>query len=344
MPRLRYLVWGLLSLTATAPAPIGAQSLADIAAKVRPSVVTVMAATERRVRGTPGATAFEGGIGSGIFISKTEVLTAYHVVGEADTVLVQTADGKRYSARVTRQAQVADLALVEVLGAPAGIPVAPVGNSDSIRLADPVFVTGAPLGMEFSVSSGILSARRQSAGGADFVNIEVLQTDAAINQGNSGGPLLNMKGEVIGVVSFILSSSGGSQGLGFAISSNTARTLLIDQRVPWLGIAFTPLPKPIAAALNVPGGGGFLVEHVARNSIGARAGLKGGTIPVVIEGDTLMIGGDVILEAQGVALEATQASLLAARKALLELGDGLPVRLKVLREGKIVELSAPLKR
>ena len=96
--------------------------------------------------------------------------------------------------------------------------------------------------------------------------------------------------------------------------------------------------------MNVPGGRGYLVEHVARNSIGSRAGLRGGSIPVVIEDDTLMIGGDIVLQVQGVALDTSLTSLLAARNALIELGDGLPVRLKVLREGRVIDLSAPLKR
>lgn len=342
MIRFHTLVPGLLAVVAIAPAK--AQTLVDVAARVRPAVVTIMAATERRVGGQQGATAYEGGIGSGVFIGRNEVLTAYHVVGDADTVMIQTADGKRYSARVTRQALVADLALLEVAGVPAGMPVAPLGNSDSTRIAEPVFAIGAPLGMEFSVSSGILSARRRPSEVADFAPVEILQTDAAINQGNSGGPLLNMRGEVIGVVSFILSTSGGSQGLGFAIASNTARALLLDQRMPWLGIAFTPLPPTLASALNVPGGRGYLVEHVARNSIGARLGLKGGTIPVVIDRDTLRIGGDIILQVQGQAVDTSAGSVVAMRKAVLELADGLPFQLKVLRGGRVIDLSTPMKR
>jgi serine protease Do len=325
-------------------ASASAQSLVDVASRVRPAVVTIMAATEVPAAGAPGGRAMSGSIGSGVFISRTQVLTAYHVVGDADTVIVQTATGARYSARVTRQATVADVALLEVLGTPNNQPIAPLGNSDGLRIAEPVFVIGAPLGMDFSVSSGILSARRRPAELADLAPVEYLQTDAAINHGNSGGPLLNMRGEVVGVVSFILSESGGSVGLGFAIAANTARALLLDEAMPFLGVAFTPLPPALAAALNVPGGHGYLVEHVARNSLGRRIGLRAGQIPVAIGGDTLMIGGDIIVEIQGVSVQAGPESAVAFRRAITSIPTGQVLRLKVLRNGEILELMGPVYR
>jgi serine protease Do len=335
----------LAALTALcAPLTVASQSLVDVAGRARPAVVTILAATETPNTRAPGGRTMAGSIGSGVFISRTQVLTAYHVVGDADTVLVQTSTGTRYPARVLRQATVADLALLEVLGTPANQPTAPLGNSDAVSIAEPLFVIGAPLGMDFSVSSGILSARRRPAELADLAPVEYLQTDAAINHGNSGGPLLNLRGEVVGVVSFILSESGGSVGLGFAIASNTARALLLDEAMPFLGVAFTPLPPALAAALNVPGGNGYLVEHVSRNSIGRRLGLRAGQIPVAIGGDTLTIGGDIILEIQGVAVTPGPESAVAFRRAIMAIPSGQVLRLKVLRGGQVVELMGPVNR
>jgi S1-C subfamily serine protease len=333
----------VLALSCALSAALPAQQLVDVAAKVRPAVVTILAGTLKPTGAKPGEQDMEGSIGSGVFISPTEVITAYHVVGDADTVMVQLANGRRYPARVSRQALAADLALLRVIGAPANTPVAPLGDSDALRIAEPVFAIGAPLGMDFSVSSGILSARRQPEEFADFAKVEYLQTDAAINHGNSGGPLVNMRGEVVGVVSFILSSSGGSQGLGFAIASNTARALLIEQKMPWLGIAFTPLPPALLAALNVPGGAGYLVEHVARNSLGAKLGLRGGEIPVVLGRDTLMIGGDVILKVDGRAVDGSPAAAMSLRAAVMAIPADKPLVMQVLRAGRVVDLSVPLK-
>lgn len=335
-----------LALVALCSSPLvtAAQSLVTVAGNVRPAVVTILAASEMPSPGTQRGRAISGSIGSGVFISRTQVLTAYHVVGDADTVVVRTADGRNYPARVSRQATVADIALLEVLGTPANQPTAPLGNSDQLSIAEPVFVIGAPLGMDFSVSSGILSARRRPPDLADLAPIEYLQTDASINHGNSGGPLLNMRGEVVGVVSFILSESGGSDGLGFAIASNTVRQLLLDEAMPFLGVAFTPLPPPLAAALNVPGGTGYLVEHVARNSLGRRMGLRAGQIPVAIGNDTLTIGGDIIVEIQGVRVTAGPESALAFRRTILGIPTGEVLRLKVLRNGQLLELMGPVYR
>lgn len=340
LKRLASAAFALLLPIASLPA----QSLVDVAGRVRPAVVTILAATERPTAGASSGNAMAGSIGSGVFITRTQVLTAYHVVGDADTVVVRTADGRQYSARVMRQATVADIALLEVLGTPNNQPVAPLGNSDQLSIAEPVFVIGAPLGMDFSVSSGILSARRRPEDLADLAPIEYLQTDASINHGNSGGPLLNLKGEVVGVVSFILSESGGSVGLGFAIAANTARALLLDESMPFLGVAFTPLPPALAAALNVPGGHGYLVEHVARNSLGRRIGLKAGQIPVAIGGDTLTIGGDIIVEIQGVPVVAGRESAVAFRRAITAIPNGQVLRLKVLRNGELLELMGPVYR
>jgi serine protease Do len=326
------------------PAVAPAQSLVDVAGRVRPAVVTILAGTERPNPIAPSGRTMAGSIGSGVFISRTQVLTAYHVVGDADTVVVRTADGKQYPARVSRQATVADLALLEVMGTPANQPVAPLGNSDRVRIAEPVFVIGAPLGMDFSVSSGILSARRRPAALADLAPVEYMQTDAAINHGNSGGPLLNLAGEVVGVVSFILSESGGSVGLGFAIAANTARALLLDEAMPFLGVAFTPLPPVLATALNVSGGHGYLVQHVSRNSLGQRLGLRAGDIPVDIGGDTIVIGGDVIVEIQGVPVREGPESAVAFRRAVTAIPNGATLRLKVLRRGELVELTGPVSR
>ena len=333
----------LLALLALGGARLEAQSLVTVASRVRPAVVTILAATETP-RSASGPRTMSSSIGSGVFISRTQVLTAYHVVGDADTVIVRTADGRDYPARVIRQATVADIALLEVLGTPNNQPTAPLGNSNDLSIAEPVFVIGAPLGMDFSVSSGILSARRRPSGLADLAPIEYLQTDASINHGNSGGPLLNLRGEVVGVVSFILSESGGSDGLGFAIASNTARELLLNQAMPFLGVAFTPLPPPFASALNVPGGNGYLVEHVARNSLGQRLGLRAGAIPVAIGADTLTIGGDVIVEIQGVPVQSGPESAVAFRRAILGIPDGQVLRLKVLRNGQMLELMGPVYR
>jgi len=134
-----------------------------------------------------------------------------------------------------------------------------------------------------------------------MTKLEFLQTDAAVNKGNSGGPIFNLNGEVIGIVSYILSESGGFQGLGFAVSSNVAKELLLEQHSFWTGIESNLISSEFAKILNVPQGGGVLVQRVVSNSPLGKAGVLGGKYVTSIEGEEFILGGDIILAIDGLA-------------------------------------------
>jgi S1-C subfamily serine protease len=161
-------------------------------------------------------------------ISPTEILTAAHVVQAADQVWVEFTTGDTIEARVRASDQASDVALLE-LSRPAPTAPAVVGDSDQSKVGDEVFVVGAPLGQTHTLTVGHISARRANPFMfTSFEPVELFQTDAAINPGNSGGPMFTMGGELIGVVSHILSTTGGFQGLGYAVTSNQARATLED--------------------------------------------------------------------------------------------------------------------
>jgi S1-C subfamily serine protease len=166
------------------------------------------------------------GLGSGIIVSADgSVLTAAHVVQAADRVGVELGDGRRFLARIVASSPRGDVALLKMENPPPDLVPAPLGNSDSLMTGDEVVVIGAPYGLGSSLSVGHVGGRlkpRQSVGG---VPLEFIQTDAHISRGNSGGPMFNLRGEVVGIVSWMLSESGGYEGLGFAVSVNVAKRL-----------------------------------------------------------------------------------------------------------------------
>jgi serine protease Do len=171
---------------------------------------------------------------------------------------------------------------------------------------------------------------------------EFFQTDAVINQGNSGGPMFNLRGEIVGVVSHNISKSGGSEGLGFVVTINTARTLLLEQRSFWSGLEGQLLTQEHADVFNLPPGLlGYLVKTVAKGSPGEAVGLRGGSKVAVIDGESMVVGGDIILEVQGVAVGGL-ASYERMRTALSRLSAGAVIRVKVLRAGRMVELTGTL--
>ena len=171
------------------------------------------------------------------------------------------------------------------------------------------------------------------AGGAP---IEFLQTDTAINTGNSGGPMFNAQGEVIGIVSFILTKSGGFDGIGFATSINTANEALLSSSGILAGFEGVMLSEQVAAVLNLPQPG-LLLHRVIPDSVAGKAGLKAGNVPATINGQSLVLGGDVILEINGVIC-ATPHDFRQVQDSIQELNDEESYEIKVFRNGEIVTL------
>jgi S1-C subfamily serine protease len=266
------------------------------------------------------------------------------VVQAANRVLVEFPSGEEISATVVASRPNQDVALLR-LAEPASAAPARIGDSDDIAIGDQVFVVGAPLGEGHTLTAGHLSARRTERGlFFGMSTVEFLQTDAAINPGNSGGPMFNMRGEVVGIVSHILTLSGGSMGLGFAVAVNTARQVLEPGGSVWTGMAGTPVVGSLAALLNVPPpGGGIMVGSVAIGSLAESLGLRPSTIPAVIAGEEMLIGGDIILSANAIPVGANLEGLEPILQSVAELAPGETLTVRVLRDGKQLDLTARIR-
>ena len=327
--------------------PLSAQTIREVFESVNHAVVVVYTSqTEYALGAAAELTAVSvGGIGAGVLISRTQILTAAHVVQAADEVNVEFPNGERMRATVVASRQSHDVALLE-LQRPATVEPVDLGDSDAVSVGDQIFVVGAPLGQVFTLTVGHVSARRTSPdmlGGMS--SIELIQTDAAINQGNSGGPMFNLKGEVVGIVSHILSVSGGSQGLGYAVSAASAREVLMERASLWTGLDGKALTGGLAALLNVPPpGAGILVQHVAAGSLADLLGLRPSVVPTTIGNIEVLLGGDVIMKVQGITLGRDLQNLERALDAVTALSDGETVSVTVLRNGVQVVLRTPLRR
>lgn len=315
-----------------------AQTVADVYKRVKDTVVTIRTVERDPLAGLSGATGFEG-LGSGVVVDPSGwVLTAAHVVQTAEEVNVELASGETVPAKVVASEVLVDLALLKLDRVPAKLVAAQPGDSSRLEIGDPIFIVGAPLGISQSLSVGHVSGRRQAnALFGGFEAAELIQTDAAINTGNSGGPMFNMRGEVVGIVSSILSRSGGFEGIGFAVSSNTARRLITD-RPAWTGLQGIMVAGDLAGLLNVPQPVGLLVQRVAKGSPAASIGIRGGTVPATIDGQDILLGGDVILEVGGIRL-SDEGAPAKIRNVLGNRKSGDKVTIVVLRGGARVELS-----
>ncbi len=321
--------------------PSRAQDLTALYESVSPAVVVLLTKEKEVVHSaSQDRQLTSSGLGSGFMISDSQVVTAAHVVQVAESLQVLFPDGEVIPGDVVSTHKGADVALVKLVWPKRDAVTVPLGDSDHLKVGQQVFIVGAPFGLAQSLSSGYVSGIvRDQKGRNPFSVTEFVQTDAAINQGNSGGPMFNMDGEVIGVVSNILTKSGGFDGIGFAATSNLARKLLLEKKFMWLGMDSQPLTGNLARLFNIPQSSGLLVERVAALSVLDIMGVEGGDTEVIINGNRLIMGGDIILAFNGIEFDLTDQSMLK----IWEFAEGFQetdtLELTVLRGGETMTLK-----
>ena len=314
-----------------------AQDVSKLFDRLDPSVVTIEV-VEYKVKDQKLNAS--GGLGSGIVISKEGlIMTAAHVVESANEVSVKLLNGASYQADVVSSSSAADVALIKLRTKPANLKPVTVGNSSSSKIGEQILIIGAPLGLEHSLSVGHISRKMNKNVISNGEMAGFIQTDASINHGNSGGPMFNMKGELIGIVSFILSNSGGFEGLGFAVDIDTAKKVLFDVNSFWTGFDGVFLSEGLAGIFNTPQPSGVLIQRVTPNSFADKIGLKPGIIQSEILGQKIWLGGDIILSIQGISCNAPH-DLGSIKKQIESLKAGDQVLIEVLRKGKVIALEA----
>jgi S1-C subfamily serine protease len=286
--------------------------------------------------------------GSGFVIDKAgHIVTNYHVVDGAREVQVNFSGDDRMDAKVIGSDPSTDIAVLEIDAQARALTPLPLGDSETVRVGDAVIAIGNPFSLERTVTAGIVSALQRRITAPDgFAIDEVIQTDAAINRGNSGGPLMNANGEVIGVNAQIETETGGNVGIGFAIPINTVKEVvsqLIDRgkvEHAYLGIEMATIDDTVAETFNLPVDQGVLVMRVHDDSPAERAGLKGGTTPVVVEGESYLLGGDVITKADDEEIESADelGDIVASKK------PGEELELEISRKSETETITITLGR
>jgi S1-C subfamily serine protease len=301
-----------------------------------------------------GQTQSARALGTGFVVDEQGyILTNAHVVDEngqrATSVTVVFNQGGSETQRVPGQLVGvdvgSDVAVIKVDPSKVELKPLPTGDSDEVQVGEAVVAIGNPLGYDFSITSGIVSATGRSLEAPNGQTIpNGIQTDAAINQGNSGGPLISSSGKVIGINEQIASSGGGNDGLGFAVPINTAMRSLEQIKAngkvtyAWMGVGLQTLTSDIAGTFNMKTQGGALVEQVSPGSPAARAGIQGGDQTVDVQGQQFTIGGDVIVKADDTTIET--ADDLIAFLGTKKPGDTITVTVE--RDGTTKDLQVTL--
>jgi S1-C subfamily serine protease len=348
--------YGVLPVASAGPtaAPTPPATAADIATalqeqfvaiyeKVGPSVVHIR--NQRAVVDFFGQVIPQGGTGTGfIYDAQGHIVTNYHVVEGAQSLDVTLADGRTFSAILVGSDPVNDLAVIRIRTNETLPPPLPLADSDQLRVGQIVLAIGNPFGLEQTLTMGIVSALGrviQSPENNRFIG-EVIQTDAAINPGNSGGPLLDLQGRVIGVNTQIISPSGASAGIGFAVSANTvARVVpvLIARGAyphPWLGVRVLEVTPSVAtlleqAGMTMPVREGLLILETVTNGPAARAGLRAPQRVVQVGNIRVPVGGDVIVRINNTPIRTFQDLTVYLET---KTRSGEVVTVTVIRDGK----------
>lgn len=341
--------------TTTAVGESGTLSINEIYRRSAPGVVQITSTTEASTEvdpffGTPFSTGPQQALGSGFVIDKAgHIITNYHVIDGADSIEVSFSSKDTLKARVVGSDPSTDLAVLQVDTSARALTPLSLGDSDEVQVGDDVVAIGNPFGLDRTATAGIVSALQRDVTAPNGYTIDhVIQTDAQINAGNSGGPLLSAHGEVIGVNSAIATAQGstGNVGIGFAIPSNTVKSvaaqLIRSGKVEraFLGVGVRPIEPELSRTFRLPVDAGLLVENVVPGSGAAKAGLKGGDTKVVVAGESYTLGGDVIVAVDGkrtTTLEQLR-TLLATRK------PGDEVSLEIYRGEQKLTLEVELGR
>jgi S1-C subfamily serine protease len=329
----------LIAALAVLAAPVIARaqpctdSLAAVFERLAPSVVSIQAT---KINKAKPQRRFETVVGSGVIIERDgQILTNAHVVDGAASVTATTEAGTKLSARLIGLDPVLDLALLRV-ELKAAAPAARLGDSSGLRVGDEVVAIGSPAGLDQTMTRGIISGLNRLL--PSVTEQPMIQTDAPINPGNSGGPLVDRCGTVVGINTFI---SEDAQSIGFAIPVNAVKAVLRDLRDsgrvvrPWLGIQGRSVDTRISALVRMPLTAGYLAEIVWDGSPAERAGIRGGHLSVVIQGEEYLLGGDVVVAIQGQPVRTPEE--YAARVNALK--PGQRVRLTIFREGQTREVT-----
>jgi putative serine protease PepD len=309
------------------------EPLVSLFERVSPSVVSIQAT---KINKAKPQRRFETVVGSGVVIERDgQVLTNAHVIDGAASLVVTLDSGARTPARVLGIDTVTDLALLRI-ESPTPLPVARLGDSSALRVGEEVVAIGNPMGLEQTMTRGIVSGLNRILPG--LAEQPMIQTDAPINPGNSGGPLVDRCGAVVGINTFI---SEEANSIGFALPINAGKAILRDLRDsgrvirPWLGLQGREIDAQITSLLRMPLSPGYLIEVVYDGSPAERAGVRGGNLSVVVQGEEYLIGGDVLTTIDNTSIK-THQDYLAKVKTLK---PGQRTRITILRDGQRRELS-----
>jgi S1-C subfamily serine protease len=323
-------------------------SVNDIYERAASGVVQIT--SRSRVADAFAPTTAPRALGSGLVVDKAgHIVTNFHVIEGADEIRVSFSNRDTVEATLVGTDPSTDLALLQVETSSSALTPLMLGDSRDVQVGDDVVAIGNPFGLDRTVTAGIVSAlQRQIRAPNTFFIDQVIQTDAPINQGNSGGPLLNMRGQVIGVNTQIATGSigTGNVGIGFAVPSNTVKDvlaqLLRNGRVdhPYLGISGQPVTADLADTYNLPVESGVLVEDVRAGTGADKAGLQDGETQVVVAGETYVLGGDIIVTFDGRPISSVEelSELISGHT------PGEKVKLGIYRDAKRSSVTVTLGR
>lgn len=286
------------------------------------------------------------GAGSGAIIdTKGHILTNHHVIRNSDKLEVTLSDGSRWPARLVGSDPGNDLAVLKIEAPGKKLTVIPMGDSSQLEVGQKVLAIGNPFGLGQTLTTGIISSLARSIRSESGILInDVIQTDAAINPGNSGGPLLDSNGKIIGINSAIISPTGASVGIGFAIPVNTAKRILPDLiskgRVsyPWIGASVYPLIPEFSNYLGLIAERGAMIMEIVPNGPADKAGLRGGNRRVQVGNSLIIIGGDVITELNSEKVNSSDDLIRTIR----DHRPGDNIKLKILRNGRFLRINVIL--